>query len=248
MSKKKSKPNYEALYRELLKEHKGLLKERMINDEMLKTARFKALAEATTHKMKQNLILQISESLKREDTTVNELKDIEKNQKQLQESVQKVKALQNRLKPWVNFIEELTEKAFKHGHSIATFKNVIIGDKILVLKPKTLKSMFIAGIPLGHLFFDDLPETIVKVEELCKELDITTLSGKDKRKMAVELLEEQDKADLRKQGLKELKRLEDFINEQVAKAKPSEKDEVRKHFEEKVESQKQAIREEYGLK
>lgn len=164
--------------------------------------------------------------------------------------------MQETLQPWADFIEELTEKAFKHGHSIATFKrvkqkgkNVVIGNKVLVLKPKMFKQLFVHGVPLGDLLFNDLPEIQVRLEETLKREGITTIgkTAKERREMAIELREHLEQEKIRKEGLKELKHIDDFIAEQVSKAKPEQKQELREHLEKKYSQQKQQIKKDYGL-
>lgn len=240
-----------TMYRQLAKDHLDLIKA----VEKGKTAELKVASESATKLHKQNLMNIIKDEIKRENLTIEQLKDIEKNQKYVQENAQKVKQLQETLRPWANFIEELTEKAFKHGHSIATFKrvkqngkNAVIGNKIIVIKPKMLKSLFVHGIPLGDLLFDYLPEQRAKVEEICEECGITVLSEKEKRKLAVDMSEARAKAKLEKEGEKELKLLDDWVDEQVAKAKPEQRTELRQHLQRKVKARKQGIRSEYGLK
>lgn len=207
---------------------------------------------------RRELLSTIRQSIMDESEAIKHLEDAQKTRKLIEETAQKVKQLQETLKPWADFIEQLTETAFEHGHAIATFKritksngkNVVIGNKVLVMKAKTLRQLFVHGVPLGDLLFDDLPEIQVRLEETLKREGITTIgkTAKERRRMAIELREELDKEKLRKEGLKELKLLDDWINEQVSKAKPEQKEELRKHLHKKYEPQKQQIRKDYGLK
>jgi hypothetical protein len=185
----------------------------------------------------------------------SETKKIEEYRKYIEETAWKVKTLQHRLKPWSDIIDYLEETAFKRGHVFLPLKRitkpdgkrVVVSDRPIVLKEKILKQLFVKGVPLGNILFTNLPELRARVEGLNKKHNLK-MTEEDKRKMTLDYKQALDKLALQKEGERELKSLDDWVNEQTSKAKPENRAELRKYLHKKYESRKKAIKQQYHLK
>ena len=182
-------------------------------------------SETMLNYQKQLVLDSLARQLEREEILISQLEKnealIEENKAIMKRNAERTKEherLNQKLQSWVDFIDDMTKTAFKHGHCIASFKkiklngkNVVVGDKLTVFTEKTLRNLRINDI---NIFNPNKKESEIRLKayEFVKEHG-STLSEKEKRRYVEDIVEGHKKPKIEKERQKSKRRLENGINQ-----------------------------------